>query len=240
MVMASQGEVATTPRQNATHRTRHPLVINLGVGRTGTLSLHSFFACSGWISRHNMGCGGPAESSLEGSRCYRKIEDFLEMLPYQEEPRGHEHLFRRVLGIGDAFTEISDSYKCIFPQVTQLHLLMSALPSACWLLTTRPTKHWLASVRNFNLNLTLDRTNTKTQRWRNMMAQMLEHCPISPRNESGLAAWYEGHLARATEAMSRARCALVLETESPEAPMQLAARFPGTRQSCWGNEHIDG
>ena len=64
---------------------------------------------------------------------------------------------------------------------------------------------------------------------RNMMAHMLAHCPISPRNESGLAAWYEAHVARATEAMSRAHCSLVLETESPEAPIQLAARFPGTR-----------
>ena len=71
----------------------------------------------------------------------------------------------------------------------------------------------------------------------NMMKYMLRFCPIWPRNETGLAAWYEAHLARARAAMAAQRCSQVLDTESPEAPRQLAALFPGVREACWGHSN---
>ena len=34
---------------------QRPLVINLGLAKSGTTSLHEFFRCSGWCSRHDWG-----------------------------------------------------------------------------------------------------------------------------------------------------------------------------------------
>lgn len=35
------------------HNPPRPLIINLGLTKSGTTSLHHFFDCSGWCSRHD-------------------------------------------------------------------------------------------------------------------------------------------------------------------------------------------
>jgi len=51
-----------------------PLVINLGIAKTGTSSLNTYFECSGWRAVHNLGCNG--------KRCFSAVRSFLEDVPY--------------------------------------------------------------------------------------------------------------------------------------------------------------
>ena len=59
---------------NASTSSERPLVINLGIAKTGTSSLQAFFECNGWRAVHNTGCGG--------KRCYSAVRSFLDDVPY--------------------------------------------------------------------------------------------------------------------------------------------------------------
>eukprot|EP00966_Prymnesium_polylepis_P328152 7383959-Prymnesium_polylepis.1 len=74
--VAALGSVSTAPQNGATaplpeSPPGHPLVINLGVAKSGTTSLHEYFLCNGWRSVHDVGCGRPLE------RCASKLTSFM-------------------------------------------------------------------------------------------------------------------------------------------------------------------
>jgi len=133
-------------------------------------------------------------------------------------------LFRSSCGSFDVFSQIDapQPYVCLQPQVAYLHTLIQTLPRACFILTVRPTSHWLRSLRSF----------------RGMDQRLLASCPIYPRNAVGLAAYYEHHVSLAKHLLtSTARCGVVLEVEASGANETLADAFPGTRADCWGKHN---
>ena len=59
---------------NTSSSSDRSLVINLGIAKTGTSSLKTYFECSGWRAVHNLGCNG--------KRCFSAVRSFLDDVPY--------------------------------------------------------------------------------------------------------------------------------------------------------------
>ena len=90
---------------------------------------------------------------------------------------------------------------CIFPQVSHLHTLIRYLPDACFVLNTRPTTRWLASVHHWGVGEL------------NMERRLTRYCPIYPRNKTGLGLWYDEIKFRASLALRKAKCSLEFDIE---------------------------
>jgi hypothetical protein len=75
--------------------------------------------------------------------------------------------------------------------------------TAAPVLNTRPTDHWLSSVRGWAIGTELG----------GLLGRMIDACPIYPRNETGLGEWYDRHKMRASLAMRSAKCALEFNIE---------------------------
>ena len=116
---------------------------------------------------------------------------------------------RSACGDYDVFAQVdyNPAYTCLFPQVFFLQTLLRYLPGACFVLNTRPTDHWLSSMR----------------RWSDMMGRMIDGCPIHPRNKTGLGEWYDRHKMRARLAMRSAKCALEFKTSKTISASRLSA-----------------
>ena len=142
-------------------------------------------------------------------------------------------LFRKLCGDFDAFTQLDSvtTTGCVAPQVSHLAALVKALPSACFVLNTRPLDAWLASVR----------AHVTAHRYANwsMYDRMVANCPVHPRDGAGLAAWAARHVERATALVERARCGVVVDIEGDVRAVgaRLAAKLNGTHARCWGHSN---
>ena len=222
-----------------------PTVINLGVCKSGTSSLHEFFLCNGWRSVHDTGCGDPRRRSavVRPFGCDEELTAFVARhhlcseVPWlrskcftpnkTSSTAVLEARFRQEMGGFEVYAELNNAFACHFPQVEMLHRLMRRLPDACYVLTSRLVEHWLQSVMDYRP------PGNCTDDFPTLGANLLEHCPLWPQNETGLARWYVKHLVRARAALRTVRCALEVEIESPHAASRLASLFPGTNASCW-------
>ena len=235
---------APPPKQcNSTHAFC-PLVINLGVAKSGTMSLHNFFECNGWRASHNLDCGSR-------KRCSTRLSQFLDdaradaRLGFLTPSAALERL-RTHLGGYDAHTELNAAGgpgiygECQFPQVERAAELVRAVPGACYVLTHRPAESWVRSM------LTYHRLDRATGRPTNLSLgeEVVNSCArrqmAGPRSVAQLGPWYEEHVRRAKGAMRSAPCALALDIEAADAGEELAARFPGTNASCWPHAHPPG
>ena len=181
--------------------TPRPLVLNLGLPKTGTTSIAAYFACNGWRSSH-WNCGN-------ASKCAVCMMSWLVAVAQREHSgsRGwRERLdmsgeLQRHCGDFDVFAEIDLQMHsaCIYPQVEHLHTLVRVLPKACFILTVRPMEHWLRSVRAWGLKPLSNRSShvaTYEPERDTLLSKMLSSCPILPRTEAGLLAWHSQHLER--------------------------------------------
>ena len=210
----------------------HPLTINLGVTKTGTTSLHEYFVCNGWRSAHWRGCGTARRFCASAVLSWLLAPfDATEALPTSVQRRligrranasANEASLRAEVGGVDVVAELNLQTGCIFPQVSHLFALTARLSRACFVLTTRPVESWLRSVRGHSNDL---------------LGQLIADCPISPKNETGLARWYSEHVARAAEVLHRRPCAAVIDVEDPAAGKLLSRTFPGTDSRCWGHHN---
>jgi hypothetical protein len=223
------------PVEPMTTARRYPLTINLGLGKSGTTSLHRFFMCNGWQSSHYNGCNARdfTGKALHGHLCADAVTSFLQntwqdML--RHVPPTNEELFRNATSWStrrfDAYSQIDDGITCNLPQVSHLRPLMSQLPHACFVLTVRPVDKWLVSNANHKVGL-----------YSTLLRQLTDLCPVWPRNTTGVARLYSDFVARATAAIddwvAKGRCGLVVHTEDADAGERLAVAFPGTKSACW-------
>ena len=233
-------------------RAKRPLVVNLGIAKSGTTSLFKYFHCSGWKAVHDIKCRGICdERRCKNLSCGDQLQRFILSTPLCDETEtsplvrpcyshGTEQSenffvqhFHEYTGPFDVYAEMNNAVNCNFPQVDLLFDIIERLSGACFILTSRPVEHWLDSVRRFRIHgITL-------------LERLLDKCSLAPQyaqNETGLAAWYVMHLKRARAALAKVHCALEVEIESPDAGARLAELFPGTNSSCWGhanrNKHV--
>ena len=218
-----------------------PLVITLGLPKTGTTSISEYFNCSGWSTSHwNCGASG---------KCGLCLLDFVQRVASQEHSgsRGWRERPDRApellsaCGRYDVFGQLDYQAHsaCIYPQVSHLHTLLRALPRACFVLNTRPLGRWIESVRRWGLK-ELHSTGARYEPERDtLLAKMLSSCPILPRNESGLLEWHARHLERARDALRGHPCALEFDIEDPLAGRKLQAAFRGTNAACWQQHNVN-
>ena len=182
------------------HRHDHPrpLTIVIGMPKTGTETINAFFACNGWKHSHQHCVTRQHGTSTTRTYCGKCMTNWVVAMSGSNIADGHAAL-RSTCGDFDVFSQVDwePFGACMFPQVFYLHTLLRYLPHACFILNTRPTAHWLRSVRGFG----------------NMMPRLIESCPVSPQNETGLGDWYDGHKARASVALRSARCSLEFDIE---------------------------
>lgn len=90
------------------------------------------------------------------------------------------------------------------------------------MLTVRPVDKWLASNAHHKVGLVST-----------LLRQLVNLCPISPRNATGVGRMYDEFVARAREAVEAHPCGVVIQTEESDAGERLASAFPGTHSGCW-------
>lgn len=112
----------------------HPLTINLGLGKTGTTTLHEFFRCNGWRSAHYRGCNARSftGTKLRGRLCADAVTTFLQSTwqdMLKHAPPSNEELFRNATSSRshqfDVYAQIDDGITCNLPNVFHLRALMS-------------------------------------------------------------------------------------------------------------------
>ena len=171
-----------------------PLVIVLGMPKTGTESIAEFFKCNGWKSSH-WKCPGHGY-------CGQCLLRWVAAVAGSSIADGAD-LLREACGDFDVFSQIDyePSGACLFPQVTYLPTLLRYLPNAYFVLNTRPTAHWLSSAAQ----------------WGNMLERLTQACPINPRNSTGLGQWYEAILSA-----HRKPCAMQMSVTLTEVNLENA------------------
>lgn len=194
-----------------------PLVVNLGLAKSGTTSLHAYFVCSGWRSVH---------WAVDKRWCGDGVRSFI------TQNHAGAAAFRRALHPSlafDVYAEINVMWRCVVPQVTGLSALLRLLPDACFTLTVRPAEHWTNSIMAWGTN------GGK----RKSAGQTLIDC-MHTRDRAGLATWYQHQMRRTQTELEQHRrkggCVHVVHIEDPNRTRigeELAARFPGTHADCW-------
>lgn len=198
-----------------------PVVVNLGVAKSGTVSLFEYFECNGWRATHDTDCGW--------NRCSTALSKWLTMNVSKTSP---EDVFRDAMGGARVYAELNAARECFFPQADHVDQLVRSLPGACFVLTSRPPERWRASMLSYHA----------PGKRHSLAVEMLRSCASrgrQPREHTELERWYTAHLERARRAMMAAKCALEVPIEQPVAEVGalLARRFPGTNATCWSHSH---
>jgi len=127
-----------TPRSSAR-------IINLGMSRSGSTSLHAYLTCKGLSGFHYKGCKNPgtADNGYNGGKCAFCIDDAL-------QSNGSVSV-ESLCGTFDFLSEYNFKFgPCIFPCHTQLGEMVRNFPGSKYLLPTRDPWDWLQSVKNYN------------------------------------------------------------------------------------------
>jgi len=190
--MASKSPMVVVKKQR-------PMVVVLGMPKSGTESINSFLKCSGWNSSH-WSCG--VDTAGRQAFCGHCMLRWVMEMSGSNTTNGAAAL-KRQCGNFNAFGQIDyePMGACIFPQVSHLHTLIRYLPDACFVLNTRPTTRWLASVHHWGVGEL------------NMERRLTRYCPIYPRNKTGLGLWYDEIKFRASLALRKAKCSLEFDIE---------------------------
>lgn len=165
-----------------------PLIVMLGLGKSGTQTTHDFFQCAGWSSSHHS-CRRPGQPPEFCATCVlRWFARTMPLVSELNEPRrDHSTALREECGNYTVFAQIdaATSLTCAMPQVSFLHALLARLPNACFLMTYRSEASWIESMAH----------------WSTSKKRHLASCPLLPQNDTGLAALYAEHKARVRAAL---------------------------------------
>ena len=123
-------------------------VLNVGFPKTGSTTLHQFFVCAGYESRHWMADGeliavcmrDAAEANLPPlETCVPDVEAVLQMdaqFPFGYEYANHNH--RQF-----AYQHRDE---CYFPQLSLLEQIHEENPNATFIMNFRPIQDWVTSM----------------------------------------------------------------------------------------------
>lgn len=190
-----------------------PLIVMLGLGKSGTQTTHDFFRCAGWSSSHWV-CRKPGEGDEFCATCVLRWMAKTMPSGSMRNERRHDHsaALREECGNYTVFAQIDaeTSVTCAIPQVSFLHTLLGRLPNACFLMTYRPEASWIESMAH----------------WSTLKPRTLSSCPLLPKNDSGLAAYYAAHKARVRAALAASKvCHLEVDLETESLTHRLDSFF---------------
>ena len=190
-----------------------PLIVMLGLGKSGTQTTHDFFKCAGWRSSHWV-CQKPGEPDEFCATCVlRWIAKTMPLVSWHDDRR-HDHsaALREECGNYTVFAQVdvATSHTCVMPQASFLHTLLARLPNACFVMTYRSEASWIESMA----------------RWGTLKPRTLKSCPLLPKNDSGLAAYYAAHKARVRAALAASRvCRLEVDLATESLTHRLNTFF---------------
>ena len=190
-----------------------PLVIMLGLGKSGTQTTHDFFKCAGWSSSH-WSCRKPGHPREFCATCVlrwvaKTMPGFAQL---NERRRDHSAALQEECGNYTVFAQMdaATSVTCAIPQLSFLHALLARLPNACFLMTYRSGASWIESMGL----------------WSTLKQRTLAACPLVPQNDTGLAAFYADHKARVRAALAASRvCHLEVDLETESLTHKLNTFF---------------
>lgn len=115
------------------------VIINVGLPKSGTTSLHSFFKCGNISSSHHHCKKKYCEASSTLCRCSDCIKQNI------EQNRDPFH----ACGNYTAWTQMDTDMTCYFPQISALELLHYYYPHSTFVLPIRESSAWVNSVMNW-------------------------------------------------------------------------------------------
>ena len=195
------------------------IVINLGMPKMGTNSLHSYFGCGGYKSVHN-GCG-------KGRPCGKCI---LAAIHANLPP-----LSMCNMTDFDSFTQIDKGPENLV-QVNYLNEIVSGVPKATFILTFRNMTSWYKSLTNWYLPRRGKENNMRKRFERANITGLPEGVG---RNVSEFSRFYCDHVKRVREEVAKypGRHELIeIDIEDPAVGWQMEEAF-GIDRMCWGKQN---
>ena len=190
-----------------------PLVVMLGLGKSGTQTTATFFKCAGWNASHWY-CNRRGQPTEYCATCV--LRWLATTMPAARDPDtrrvDHAAALRQECGAFDVFAQmdLATPSTCVQPQISFLHTLLARLPNACFLMTYRSERSWIESLGH----------------WGSMKRATIASCPLFPKNDSGLAAYYAEHKERVRAALAASRvCRLEVDLEHESLTDKLNAFF---------------
>ena len=194
------------------------LVVNLGMPKMGSTSLHSYFKCGGHTSVHWL-CGGG--KTYCGDCIEKAIKSDLLPLPYStckmkkmasyaQIDRGPENLV----------------------QVNYLNEIVSGIPNATFILTFRNMTNWFRSLTNWG-------TPENNMRKRFERANITGLPEGVGKNVSQFSSFYCEYVKRVRKEVAKypGRHELIeIDIEDPTVGRQVEEAF-GIKETCWGHKN---
>jgi hypothetical protein len=192
----------------------NPIIV-VGLPKSGTNSIASYFRCGGIerVSHHrclNRACGSIIRKNvLEGRKPLSNT--------------GRANVYAQM----DVEFDPTRGLPCYFPQIEALEQIHAAHPQSTFILNTRNTTRWVESLRAWS-----------------GMDRRLASCNITGLPEgvglsdSELMDFYESHTKRIREFVEQHPSHRLVEVviDSPDAGQVLQDAF-GISESCWGHEN---
>ena len=192
----------------------------LGLPKSGTSSIRSFFSCGG----HNVShwtCGRQP-GLLFGSRAVFCADCVRENLRRRQPALD---------GCGgfDVYSQLDHIHPpdaCFFPQVSALEALSQDYSSATLILNVRPVNRWLRSIKSWYRH--------------GSMAERMASCDLPglmSGSDGDLKAWYVQHIRRVRRFAAARPCHRLVEVhiENKSAASIMHNAFPSISASCWGH-----
>lgn len=170
-------------------------VVVLGMPKSGTSSIRSFFSCGGYRTSH-WGCHTKRGTESCGS-CF-DAAFASQMSPFRE------------CGNYEAYTQIDmENPPCHFPQIGHLSRLVAL--NATFILNLRPARRWLRSV-------------TKWNDMRSRLTKCKNVGLPKPASDVDFVNWYTNHTRDVLKAVKYLPH-IVVDIEGPTAQETLSAAF---------------
>ena len=148
-------DIAATP-SNPFHL--HFPVLNMGMPKTGSTTLASFFECVGLNGTHQEITNGRGEREFEGL-CMRDAVQ-VGLPPIETCSSGHQYMMQLdadwPLGYGASRKAKYGPYtsterdECFFPQLSLLEEFHQEVPQATFVMNFRPIKDWVKSMKKWS------------------------------------------------------------------------------------------
>ena len=196
-------------------------VINLGLPKSGSTSLRDFFSCGNLTASH---------FKCNGAPCGMCVDQNLQAGRPALHGCGDYHVWAQ-LDWAPIGLPIKKKKQCFFPQLSALKELHEQYPEATFVLPTRPPRHWIASVDNWQ---------HADYRMREVLAACnLPGLPTGRKpSDTELASFYVQHsrTVRTFVANHPSHTLIEFDLEEPGVAQKLALAS-GVPATCWGKSN---
>jgi hypothetical protein len=195
------------------------LVINLGMPKMGSTSIHSYFRCGGYTSVHwicgpnRTFCGNCIEESIKAG--LPPLSKCPTVDSYAQIDKGPENM----------------------PQVNYLEEIVSGIPNATFIMTFRNMTKWYISLSNWLGIAGKNKANNMKVRFQRENITGLP--PGVGRNVSEFSNFYCEYVKRVRKTIAKypGHQLVEIDIEDPTEGWQLEEVF-GVNRSCWGKTNI--